>query len=62
VSKKSEVERQADKDKTGVFTGSYAINPANNEKIPIWTSDLCTAGYGTGAVFGISTMNVTLSL
>ncbi|MEI9914316.1 MAG: leucine--tRNA ligase [Candidatus Saccharibacteria bacterium] len=49
---KSEVERQADKDKTGVFTGSYAINPANNEKIPIWTSDFVLAGYGTGAVFG----------
>ena len=50
--RKSEVERQADKDKTGVFTGSYAINPANNEKIPIWTSDFVLAAYGTGAVFG----------
>ncbi len=49
---KSEVERQADKDKSGVFTGAYAINPANGEKIPIWISDFVLAGYGTGAIFG----------
>ena len=50
--KKTEVERQADKEKTGVFTGVYAINPANDEKIPIWIGDFVLAGYGTGAVFG----------
>ncbi|MCA9333061.1 leucine--tRNA ligase [Candidatus Saccharibacteria bacterium] len=50
--RKSEVERQADKEKTGVFTGSYAINPSNNEKLPIWIGDFVLSGYGTGAVFG----------
>jgi leucyl-tRNA synthetase len=50
--KKSELERQADKEKTGVFTGAYAINPANNEEIPIWVGDFVLAGYGTGAIFG----------
>lgn len=50
--RKTEVERQVEKGKTGVFTGSYAINPANNERIPIWTSDFVIAGYGTGAIFG----------
>lgn len=50
--RKTEVERQANKDKTGVFTGSYAINPANGEEIPIWVGDFVLAGYGTGAVFG----------
>lgn len=50
--KKSEVERQADKEKTGVFTGAYAINPANDEAIPIWVGDFVLAGYGTGAIFG----------
>lgn len=53
---KSDVERQAeggDKAKTGVFTGAYAINPANDEKIPIWTADYVLYGYGTGAVMGV---------
>lgn len=50
--KKSEVERQADKEKTGVFSGAYALNPANNEEIPIWVGDFVLAGYGTGAIFG----------
>jgi leucyl-tRNA synthetase len=50
--RKTEVERQANRDKTGVFTGSYAINPSNNEEIPIWIGDFVLAGYGTGAVFG----------
>ncbi|MDQ5886591.1 MAG: leucyl-tRNA synthetase [Patescibacteria group bacterium] len=50
--RKSEVQRQqdADKEKTGVFTGSYAINPANGEKIPIWIADYILMGYGTGAI------------
>lgn len=50
--KKSELERQTNKEKTGAFTGSYAINPANGETIPVWVSDFVLAGYGTGAVFG----------
>ncbi len=49
---KSDIERQEDKEKTGVFTGSYAINPANGEKIPVWIGDFVLASYGTGAVFG----------
>ncbi len=51
---KSDIERQvsADKEKTGVFTGAYAVNPANDEKIPVWIGDFVLAGYGTGAVFG----------
>ena len=49
---KSNVDRMAvsDKDKTGVFTGSYCINPLNGEKIPIWTSDYVLSDYGTGAI------------
>lgn len=51
--KKGDLERQIDeKEKTGVFTGAYAINPANNEKLPIWIGDFVLAGYGTGAIFG----------
>lgn len=50
---KSDIERQEeDKEKTGVFTGAYAINPANDEQIPIWIADFVLASYGTGAVFG----------
>jgi leucyl-tRNA synthetase len=50
---KSDIERQeGEKDKTGVFTGAYAINPANGEQIPIWIGDFVLAGYGTGAIFG----------
>jgi len=49
--KKSELERtQLDKEKTGVFLGSYCVNPVNNEKIPIWISDYVIATYGGGAV------------
>jgi len=49
--KKSEFERtQLEKEKTGVFTGSYCLNPANNEKIPVWVSDYVVAAYGGGAV------------
>ena len=51
VKKESEIERaSADKEKTGVFTGSYAINPINFKKIPIWISDYVLLSYGTGAV------------
>ncbi|MCF7810197.1 leucine--tRNA ligase [bacterium] len=49
-----EYERQAtDREKTGVFTGSYAINPATNKKIPIWIADYVLGGYGTGAVMAV---------
>lgn len=50
---KSDIERQENKQKTGVFTGAYAINPANKEKIPIWIADYVLWGYGTGAVMGV---------
>ncbi len=50
----SEIERQStDKTKTGVFTGSYAINPINGEQVPIWVTDYVLMGYGTGAVMGV---------
>ncbi len=41
------------KDKTGVFTGAYAINPVNNEKIPVWISDYVLISYGTGAIMAV---------
>ena len=50
ASMKSNIDRMADKDKTGVFTGSYAINPINGEKVPVWLSDYVLADYGTGAI------------
>lgn len=51
--KKSEIERQENKEKTGVFTGSYAINPATGAKMPIWVSDYILMGYGTGAIMAV---------
>ncbi|MBO7699134.1 leucine--tRNA ligase [Candidatus Saccharibacteria bacterium] len=51
--KKSEIERQENKEKTGVFTGAYAINPATGEKIPIWVSDYVLMGYGEGAIMAV---------
>jgi len=51
--KKSEIERQENKEKTGVFTGSYAINPANGKEIPIWVADYVLMGYGTGAIMAV---------
>lgn len=53
ISKKTEVERQSAKEKTGMFTGAYVINPANGQKIPIWVADYVLAGYGTGAVMAV---------
>lgn len=50
ASTKSSVDRMADKEKTGVFTGSYGINPLNGNKVPIWASDYVLADYGTGAI------------
>ena len=51
--KKSEIERQENKEKTGVFTGNYAINPATGKKVPIWVSDYVLGGYGEGAVMAV---------
>ncbi|MEI6850360.1 MAG: class I tRNA ligase family protein [Candidatus Saccharibacteria bacterium] len=52
--RKSEIERMNEsREKTGVFTGSYAINPANGENIPIWIADYVLAGYGTGAIMAV---------
>lgn len=53
AARKDEIERQASKDKTGVFTGSYALNPINGERLPIWIADYVLAGYGTGAIMAV---------
>ena len=54
AAKKSEMERtELNKDKTGVFTGAYAINPVNGKEIPIWISDYVLATYGTGAIMAV---------
>ena len=50
ASTKSSVDRMTEKEKTGVFTGAYGINPLNNKKLPIWISDYVLADYGTGAI------------
>jgi leucyl-tRNA synthetase len=54
VSSKSDLERtELAKEKTGVFTGAYAINPVNGERIPIWIADYVLMGYGTGAIMAV---------
>ena len=54
TAKKSDLERtELNKDKTGVFTGAYAINPVNDEAIPIWISDYVLISYGTGAIMAV---------
>lgn len=54
AARKSEIERMNDtREKTGVFTGTYAINPVNGEKIPVWLADYVLAGYGTGAIMAV---------
>ncbi|MCH2123190.1 MAG: leucine--tRNA ligase [Pirellulaceae bacterium] len=50
---KSDRERQEDREKTGVFTGSYAVNPINRTSIPIWISDYVLISYGTGAIMAV---------
>jgi leucyl-tRNA synthetase len=50
---KSELDRTVQKEKTGVFTGSHAVNPANGKSIPIWVADYVLAGYGTGAIMAV---------
>ncbi|MGH7902950.1 MAG: leucine--tRNA ligase [Candidatus Dormibacteraceae bacterium] len=50
----SEIERQStDRDRTGVFTGAFAVNPLSGERIPIWVSDYVLSGYGTGAIMAV---------
>ena len=55
--KKSEIERQENKEKTGVFTGSYAINPATKEQIPVYVADYVLSGYGTGAIMAVPALD-----
>ncbi len=54
AARQSEIERTAtDKEKTGVFTGGYAINPVNQERIPVWIADYVLMNYGTGAIMAV---------
>ena len=53
VKKRTELERMSDRKVTGVFSGSYAINPLTGEQIPIWISEYVLAGYGTGAIMAV---------
>jgi len=54
AARQSDIEREAaDKEKTGVFTGGYAINPVNGERIPIWIADYVLMSYGTGAIMAV---------
>jgi leucyl-tRNA synthetase len=51
--KKSEIERQENKQKTGEFTGAYVVNPVTDQKIPVWVADYVLFGYGTGAIMAV---------
>lgn len=53
IAAKSDVERQENKEKTGVFTGAYAVNPVNGEQIPVFIADYVLMGYGTGAIMAV---------
>ena len=54
AARKSDLQRQElEKDKTGVFTGGYAVNPVNDERLPIWIADYVLMGYGTGAIMAV---------
>jgi leucyl-tRNA synthetase len=53
ASRASEIERMAEGDKTGVYTGAYAINPVNGRKVPIYIADYVLMGYGTGAIMAV---------
>jgi leucyl-tRNA synthetase len=54
AARQSDIEREAvDKEKTGVFTGGYAINPVNGERIPVWIADYVLMTYGTGAIMAV---------
>ncbi|OZM72701.1 leucine--tRNA ligase [Amycolatopsis antarctica] len=53
ASRKSDLDRQENKDKTGVFTGTYAVNPVNGKEIPVFVADYVLMGYGTGAIMAV---------
>ncbi|MFT3875323.1 MAG: leucine--tRNA ligase [Propioniciclava sp.] len=53
ASKKTDLERQGNKDKSGVFTGGYAVNPVNGAKLPVFIADYVMMGYGTGAIMAV---------
>ncbi|MFP9075444.1 leucine--tRNA ligase, partial [Enterococcus faecalis] len=54
TAKKSDLNRtDLSKEKTGVFTGAYAVNPANGKEVPIWIADYVLASYGTGAIMAV---------
>ena len=53
ASRKSDLERGTEKEKTGVFSGSYAVNPTNAKEIPVWIADYVLMGYGTGAIMAV---------
>lgn len=53
IAAKSDLERQENKEKTGVFTGSYAVNPVNGESVPVFVADYVLTGYGTGAIMAV---------
>lgn len=53
IAAKSDLERQENKDKTGVFLGAYAVNPANQQRVPVFIADYVLLGYGTGAIMAV---------
>ncbi len=53
ASRKSDLDRQENRDKTGVFTGAYAANPATNALLPVFVADYVLMGYGTGAIMAV---------
>ena len=53
TARKSDLQRQEQKGKTGVFTGGYALNPVNGERLPVWIADYVLMGYGTGAIMAV---------
>ncbi|MGW9263079.1 leucine--tRNA ligase [Gordonia terrae] len=53
IAAKSDLERQENKEKTGVFTGSFALNPVNGERVPVFVADYVLMGYGTGAIMAV---------
>jgi leucyl-tRNA synthetase len=53
ASRKSELDRQENREKTGVFTGGYAVNPVNGERLPVFVADYVLMGYGTGAIMAV---------
>jgi leucyl-tRNA synthetase len=53
TARKSDLQRQEQKEKTGVFTGGHAINPVNGERLPVWIADYVLMGYGTGAIMAV---------